>query len=83
MVTVKMSEKGQITLPASVRRELGFSPERRVGVEIRDGEVVLRPLQTISDVAGIFTEAARGKRASWETIRRQMERAVAEQVAHG
>lgn len=65
MVTVKMSEKGQITLPASVRRELGFSPERRVGVEIRDGEVVLRPLQTISDVAGIFTEAARGKRASW------------------
>ena len=82
MVTVKMSEKGQITLPASIRRKMGFSPERRVSVEVRDNEVVIRPLQTISDVAGIFEEAARGKRASWETIRRRTMKAVAEQVAH-
>jgi AbrB family looped-hinge helix DNA binding protein len=82
MVTVKMSEKGQITVPASIRRKIGFTPERRVSIETRDNEVILRPVRTISEVAGIFTEAARGKRASWESIRRQTEQAVAEQVAH-
>lgn len=82
MISVKISEKGQITLPVAVRRRLGLTPERRISVELRDDEVVLRPMRSISDVAGMFEGAARGKRASWETIRSRTVRAVAEQVAH-
>ncbi len=43
MVTT-LSSKGQLVLPASVRRQLGLAKGERLSVELRGDSVVLRPL---------------------------------------
>lgn len=58
MTTIKVSEKGQVTLPAELRRELGFSPRSRLEVEVRDGEMILRRVRTAEELYGIFAEYA-------------------------
>jgi AbrB family looped-hinge helix DNA binding protein len=77
----KISNKGQITLPAAIRRTLRLKAQSQVTVEVRDDEIVLRPLKSILDLEGIFHAYARPGKPSWEEERREMERAVAEHVA--
>ena len=81
MTTVNISDKGQITVPAAMRRKLGLASRSRVTLELHDDALIMRPVKTISDVAGIFREQARGKRASWEKVRRQVTETVAREVA--
>ena len=81
MTKVRISEKGQMTLPAAIRRKLGIAPGTDVELEVREGEVVVRPLKTISEVAGVFRRYTRGKAAGWETVRRETQDAVARDVA--
>ena len=81
MAIARISDKGQITLPAAARRKLGLKPRARVEVVTHETEIVIRPLRSISDVAGIFHEEAKGKPTDWETIRSETERLVAEEVA--
>jgi len=48
-----VSSRGQITLPAGMRKKLGIKPGGVVIVEDRDGEVVLRPAAVVEvDVYG-------------------------------
>ena len=81
MTQVAVSNKGQVTLPAPMRRKLGIKSRSKVEVEIRQSEIVIRPAKTIRDVAGVFAQYAKGKTTDWKTIREQAERAVAEEVA--
>lgn len=80
MATAWVSDKGQITIPAKARKKLGISGKSRVEVEVRDKEVVIRPMRSILDVAGIFHEAAKGKSTDWQVIREEAMQAVAEEV---
>ena len=82
MTQVAVSNKGQVTLPALMRRKLGIKSKSKVEVEIRESEIVIRPAKTIRDVAGIFVQYAKGKTTDWKEIREQAEQAVAEEVAH-
>ena len=41
--TLTISKKGQITLPAELRKRFGFESGDTVIAEERDGELVLRP----------------------------------------
>ncbi len=82
MVKVRLSDKGQITLPASLRRKMGLRGGASMGLDYHDGEIVLRPLKSVADVAGFFADHDRDPNASWEEIRTEMERAVARQVAN-
>jgi len=41
--TLTISKKGQITLPAELRKRFGFESGGSVIAEERDGELVLRP----------------------------------------
>ena len=43
MKQVTISEKGQITLPADLRRQLAIGPQTRLWVEVDDGRILLRP----------------------------------------
>lgn len=81
MITAQVSDKGQITIPAEVRRKLGLKAKSRVEIEIRDNVAVLRPIKSILELSGILHEYAKGKTTDWETIRTETERIVAEQVA--
>ena len=49
-----ISSKGQITVPAEVRRRLGLRPGDKVRIEVVGEHAVLRP------VAGSYTAAAAG-----------------------
>jgi len=82
MITALISDKGQITLPARARRELGIKPHSRVELDIRDDEIVIRPIKSIMELAGILHKYAEGKTTDWETIRSEVEQMVAEQVAN-
>ena len=82
MITAQVSDKGQITIPADIRRKLGLKPKSRVSIEIRDNTVVIRPMKSIRELSGIFHEYAKGKTTDWDTIREETMRIVAEEVAH-
>lgn len=81
MITAQVSDKGQITIPADVRRKLGLKAKSRVEIEIRDNVAVLRPMKSIRELSGILHDYAKEKSTDWETIRTETERSVAEQVA--
>jgi AbrB family looped-hinge helix DNA binding protein len=51
---VQLSPRGQITLPADVRKEVGFSPGDTLVLKVEDGRVVLEaamvlPVERYSD----------------------------------
>jgi len=45
--TVIVSGRGQITLPAGMRKQLGITPGSAVVIEERDGELALKPAAVI------------------------------------
>lgn len=44
MTTITISEKGQISIPASIRRHYGLKKGDKLAVEVHKGAIVLRPL---------------------------------------
>ncbi|NPV45474.1 MAG: AbrB/MazE/SpoVT family DNA-binding domain-containing protein [Armatimonadetes bacterium] len=42
--TMTMGPKGQIVIPAAVRRAVDLQPGQRVDIEVRNGVVVLTPI---------------------------------------
>ena len=47
--TVRVSSKGQIVLPASVRKELGLVSGSKLRLSRRGSEIVLTPVQVTAD----------------------------------
>ena len=41
--TSSVSPKGQVTIPAEIRRLLGVRPRDKVAFEVTDGQVLIRP----------------------------------------
>ena len=76
----RVSERGQISIPAAARRKLGIKPKSNVSVEVRENEIVIKPMKSIMEVAGIFREYAKGKTTDWDTIREETMKAVAREV---
>lgn len=82
MPTVTISDKGQITLPARVRQQLGLESHGKIDLEVRQGAIILRPARTIRSVRGVFRPLKEGGRTQeWEVVRTQTERRVAEETA--
>ena len=81
MQIAQVSERGQITIPAEIRRRLGLRPGAKLEIEVREDAVILRPVPSISTLAGIFRRYAHQKPADWKTVRTETERAVAKEVA--
>ncbi len=80
MTTAQISDKGQITIPADIRRKLGLKAKSRVQIEVQDNVAVLRPVKSILELSGVLHEQAKGKTTDWDTIREQTAQAVAEHV---
>ena len=53
MEKVKLSAKGQIVIPARIRKELGLSEGDRLFIERRQGEMILKPVVKLSKLRGI------------------------------
>ena len=69
-----ISSKGQITLPAALRRRLGIKAHDRVTVELGNDEIVIKPVPDIFQFEGCL-----GKALPPETERRRIRQAA---VAH-
>lgn len=51
---VKVTRKGQTTIPAEIREKLGIKEGDDLAVEAIDHQVVFKPIPKIGDCAGIF-----------------------------
>jgi AbrB family looped-hinge helix DNA binding protein len=49
MAETVLSTRGQVVIPVDVRRELGLGPSDRLRVTVRDGEIVLTPVDRAGD----------------------------------
>jgi len=79
---VRISNKGQITIPISARRKVGIEPNSVVEVAVTADEVTIRPVKPLSASAGVLSEYARPTEdVAWEAIRQETESAVAQEVA--
>ena len=80
MTTVRVSSKGQITLPVAIRRQLGITSASRLQAEIVDNTIVLKPIKSIMDLAGALPVADQGKSTDWDTIREKTREALAREI---
>lgn len=55
---MRITEKGQVTIPQAIREAAGFMPGTDVEMELRDGEVVLRKAKP-----GVSKKKTRGELA--------------------
>lgn len=53
MEIVKLSSKGQIVVPAKIRKELGLSEGDKLFIDRKQGEVILHPVVKLSKLRGI------------------------------
>lgn len=80
MMIVRISERGQISIPAAARRKLGMKPKSNVVIEVGENEITIKPMRSILEVAGIFSEYAQGKTTDWDTIRNETMNTVAQEI---
>ena len=82
MTTVRVSARGQITIPAAARKKLGIKPKSRVTVEVGENEIIIRPVKSIMDVAGILRDRVSNipGAGDWESERAAAMEAVAREV---
>ena len=86
METTKLSSKGQVTLPRSVRDTHNWPPGTEFAVEATEGGILLRPLKpfkptTLQDVIG--STGYTGKAKSLANIEKAIARSVKERNARG
>lgn len=83
MTTVRVSDKGQVTLPAKSRKRYSVKPRSRMEVIETEEGILLKPEPSIMDAYGAAAKYARGDAEDWEKVRTEMEKAVAEEVESG
>ena len=77
--TVKVGTKGQIVIPARIRKEIGIEPGQKVHVAIDDGRIVLHPIPAdlIAALSGCLADGPSVldalKREHAEEVRRDAE----------
>jgi len=76
MIRSTLTDQGQTTIPAAVRRALGLMPRQRLIYEIIEGGAVIRPeTESLMDLAG----SLRSDRGPFTD--EQMDQAVADEAA--
>lgn len=54
MQTVKVTRKGQTTIPAKIREKLGIKEGDTLTVEAIGNQIIFRPIPTLEDLCGVF-----------------------------
>ena len=52
--TVKVTRKGQTTIPAKIREQLGIKEGDKLAVEALDNLIIFKPIPKLEDMCGIF-----------------------------
>ena len=76
----RMTQKGQVTIPAPIRARLGLKPKDRVRFEIA-GDVVTIKLAESRLLAGFGAVQPRNRPEDWNAIEEDFERQMAADAA--
>ena len=76
----RLTQKGQVTIPAEVRARLGLKPKDIVAFELVGDEVKLKVVRS-GILAGYGAVNPKNSPEDWAKIREEMELAMAEEVA--
>lgn len=64
---ISLSDRGQLTIPAAIRRQLGYTPGDKALVRVEGDNLLVRPVRTVKDVAKLFASInPRGKNTNPE-----------------
>lgn len=76
MAVVKMSSKGQLVVPAEMRKKLGIKPGQKVNLALVDGKAVITPLpeDPIKALRGALKGRPSMTKALLEDRRKEIER---------
>jgi AbrB family looped-hinge helix DNA binding protein len=75
----RMTQKGQVTIPAAIREEMGLKPGDVVQFEEHDGHWVVIPRRSrLADVYGAVTPRSRPE--NWRALREEVEEAIAREI---
>ena len=55
---VKVTRKGQTTIPAKIRKQLGIKEGDTLAVETNDNQIIFRKVPKLEDMCGIFAGEA-------------------------
>ena len=50
--TVSITSQGQLSIPAQIRRELGFNIARKGMVTVQNGKVIIEPIKDLLELKG-------------------------------
>lgn len=81
-----VTRKGQITVPAAIRRALKINVGDRIALSIREGhddEVVLRPARSVADATYGVANGRGAAAARLDALRDQFEEGLTEDAVEG
>ena len=81
-----VTRKGQITVPAAIRRALKINVGDKVALSIReghDGEAILRPARSVAEATYGVANGRSGQAAGLDALRDQFEEGLTEDAAEG
>ena len=82
MIYVTIFEKGQITIPSSIRKDAHLLPGTRLNLELRENEIVLRPIKPILELYGFLYPYAVGIGNDYDQIRELAMEITAKEIAN-
>jgi AbrB family looped-hinge helix DNA binding protein len=76
MAVVKTSSKGQLVIPAKIRKELGIKPGQKVNLTLADGKAVITPLpeDPIKALRGLLKDKPSMTKALLEDRKKEIDR---------
>jgi AbrB family looped-hinge helix DNA binding protein len=80
-MSAKVTSKGQVTLPKSVRDALGVAPGDRLLFRVVDGHALLARTPDLLELAGSISVPPDVRGLPWEEVMERMRRARAERLA--
>lgn len=78
MITTKVGQRGQVTIPSKIRRQIGLREGDRIAVLLQEGQVILLPItQSLLDLRGsVSVENAQ----DFDDVRRQVKEGRAKKL---
>ena len=76
-----LTSKGQITIPADIRKQLNLEAYDKVYFEVKEDRVILRPVRREDLLAVYNSVSAKDKDTDIHTIREETKKAIGENAA--
>lgn len=59
-----ITTKGQVTIPVHIRDKFDFIPGRKIKFQIKDNDVVIKPVANFVDFMGVFASKKKYSKAA-------------------